>query len=242
MTEEMKFTQLQIEDKIVAFEYSVLKLVEWQMAVEKLSIDDFNKNNNFTTKKLALLPYFFLVANGTKKLMSLVFGKYLAKDDGNIEDDIQKELENLKNGTNSSFSFIQLREGKIFLNSSFFEFNTTILTIKNETLEKKLNITVSIRRIIDSAKLDDNNEYDKKSKSFKSIYELLNHSIQQYCYNNWILYKFDDSQLSKFCKRSTSWFIYNSIGTLKNSIIPNEYLLDESSYFQENADTRIGTI
>lgn len=50
--------------QVFALDYIVLKLAEWQMEATSTSIQQFNSNNNFTKKKLELLPIIITTANG----------------------------------------------------------------------------------------------------------------------------------------------------------------------------------
>ncbi|MEI6349149.1 MAG: hypothetical protein WCP69_14470 [Bacteroidota bacterium] len=113
-----------INTKIKAFEFIMIELINWYIEENKIiSIDEFNKTNDFSWKKVLLFPYFIFAANGKREKLVELLDSFIADDFGIIEEDLSQE----RIATNL-FVFNNL---STFINSNFFDLKDKKLILRD---------------------------------------------------------------------------------------------------------------
>jgi hypothetical protein len=81
------------QDKLLAFEYVLFKLVDWYRIKNSLSnFEDFNNNNNLNKLKVIKLHFFLVAINSEKNTLLDVFNKFYAMPYGHVEGEIYNSL------------------------------------------------------------------------------------------------------------------------------------------------------
>lgn len=81
------------QDKLLAFEYVLFKLIEWyRIKNSLLNLEDFNSNNNFNKLKVIKLHFFVVAINSEKNTLLDVFNKFYAMPYGHVEGEIYNSL------------------------------------------------------------------------------------------------------------------------------------------------------
>lgn len=84
-------------NKLLAFEYVVLSMVEWQTLQEyQSSLAHFGEHNNFTKTKVLLFPFFISTVKESREVLFKLFDRFYPAEEGHIEWDVQKYLSELR--------------------------------------------------------------------------------------------------------------------------------------------------
>lgn len=85
-----------LDNKILAFEYVLLKLTKWFMDENKItSFNEFNKLNDLNKLKVIKLHFFVSAVNSNKNQLLDTFDKFYAMPYGHVESDIYNSLNQL---------------------------------------------------------------------------------------------------------------------------------------------------
>lgn len=202
-----------IKIKKNALDYIVLTLAKWQIDDEKLSIDEFNLNNNFSYEKLLILPFLIVTANGLanrKLLLDNTFDKFKINDKFTYyEIDLKNHLDCENNSK-----------------STFVDYSNN----------EKISLLIDLDAInnIDSLFSDSSNEW-------KNTMIGLNHSIIKVFKQKYKipLYQFSFEQLKYNILKSTTVDILLEHNFFSDDFIPKEIIESEQSVFAEEEKYRI---
>lgn len=207
--------QEQKDIKIRAFEYSLVLLIKWHLEAENKTVKEFNTNNDYSLKKISLLPYFFVVANGTRKEMSNIFDDFYSEDFGIV--------------SKAVYEYIEKEKSQIF---TFPKEDNNTLTINKDSESLFEASLESLRKEI---KFSEDDSILEQSEKIKNIHKLLEHSINQYKNNSWLLYQFEEMDLILYSKKTVSWVVGD-----ESTPIDRSWILEEMSPFTENINDRMG--
>ncbi len=148
----------------LAYEYIFLLAAEWYSEKKGYkTIEEFNENNNdLTTYRLAMYPFFFAMANGTSKSLYKLLGPFYSETDGPVAIGLLDIAFNRDfNDDDKPLSFVifepDFQKGLI-VRPNIIEY------IKNKESKKDINWT-DIKELI----LKINSNVNEKKTSFKNI-------------------------------------------------------------------------
>lgn len=190
--------------KMFALDYIVLKLAKWQVESENTNLDIFNENNNFSRKKLALIPFILVTTNGKPNRELIIdngFNEfYVSKDDCVFDRIIQEYLEN----DNYESEYINYRN------------NQSVLIKKNN-----ISIDIQLQEIESTlANAPDKGNYSEKAL-IKGIDHAIDNVLKIQSYN---LYEYSFDVLAEDVEKSDT--IDYKINTKDASKIEREDILE----------------
>lgn len=148
----------------LAYEYIFLLAAEWYSEKNGYkTIEEFNENNNdLTTYRLAMYPFFFAMANGTSKSLYKLLGPFYSETDGPVAIGLLDiAFKRDFNDDDKPLSFVifepDFQKGLI-VRPNIIEY------IKNKESKKDINWT-DIKELI----LKINSNVNEKKTSFKNI-------------------------------------------------------------------------
>ena len=181
----IKHNKYMKEIRRLAYEYIFLLAAEWYSEKRGYNtIEEFNNNNNdLTTYRLAMYPFFFAMANGTSESLYKILGPFYSETDGPVAvgllDIVFKRDFNEENKPVSFVIFESDFQKGLKIRSSIIEY------IKNKETKQDVNwsdiraLILKINSTIKGKKTQFKNITIKANDDkFKPLYEALDNSLK----------------------------------------------------------------
>lgn len=129
-------------NKLLAFEYVVLSMVEWQTSQEyQSSLDQFRTDSNFNQTKVLLFPFFISTVHESRNVLFKLFDRFYPAEEGHIEWDVLKNL--------SALRYIDVQPQRLDFKDRHFTLQQ--LQAAREEIKKELNAQPEVVTAIDNA-------------------------------------------------------------------------------------------